>query len=187
MNELNNWGFTTTQRTTHSTQHNTQQTKHTTHDTTQYNLLDHRRICGPSLTETSLCGAWLYSANGTVSHHKRPRAVSSIAVISSSLTPCCSTARRHNHISGVLNAGRTSAPAVAALSALINQVSSPVRIISSRLLAFHQHVLRSLLCHLFHLWPSTAMPCSLVAQLSTTMTFTTVYGISSIYIWSQAA
>jgi len=24
-------------------------------------LWDHRRICGPSLTETSLCGAWLYS------------------------------------------------------------------------------------------------------------------------------
>ena len=23
-------------------------------------LWDHRRICGPSLTETSLCGAWLY-------------------------------------------------------------------------------------------------------------------------------
>ena len=23
-------------------------------------LLDHRRICGPSLTETSLCGAYLY-------------------------------------------------------------------------------------------------------------------------------
>jgi len=22
---------------------------------------DHRRICGPSLTETSLCGAYLYS------------------------------------------------------------------------------------------------------------------------------
>jgi hypothetical protein len=27
-----------------------------------YNILlwDHRCICGPSLTETSLCGAWLY-------------------------------------------------------------------------------------------------------------------------------
>jgi len=23
-------------------------------------LWDHRRICGPSLTETSLCGAYLY-------------------------------------------------------------------------------------------------------------------------------
>jgi len=23
-------------------------------------LRDHRRICGPSLTETSLCGAYLY-------------------------------------------------------------------------------------------------------------------------------
>jgi len=23
-------------------------------------LWDNRRICGPSLTETSLCGAWLY-------------------------------------------------------------------------------------------------------------------------------
>jgi len=28
-----------------------------------YNIIilwDHRRICGPSLTETSLCGAYLY-------------------------------------------------------------------------------------------------------------------------------
>ena len=89
--------------------------------------------------------------------------VSSIAVRSSNLTPCRSMARRHNHISGVLNAGRTSAPSASALSALINPVSSPVRIISSRLLAFHQHVLRSLLCLLFHLWPSTVMPFSLVA------------------------
>ena len=149
-------------------------------------IWDHRRVCGPSLTETSLCGTWLYSAKGTVSHPRRTRAVSSTAERASILTTCCYMTRRHNHISGVLNAGRTSTPAAAALSALINPVSSPVRIISSRLLVFYQHVLLSLLCHLFHLWPSTVMPCSFIAQLST-MTFTTVYGISSIYIWSQAA
>jgi hypothetical protein len=126
------------------------------------------------------------SPDDSGSHPRRPRAVSSTAERASILTACCSMTRRHNHISGVLNAGRTSTPAAAALSALINPVSSPVRIISSRLLAFYQHVLRSLLCHLFHLWPSTVMLCSLIAQLST-MTFTTVYGISSIYIWSQAA
>jgi len=146
----------------------------------------HRRICGPPLTETSLGGPWLYSANGTVSHHRRPRAVSSIAVRSSNLTPCCSTTGRHNHISGDLNAGRTSGPAAAALSALINLVSSPVRTISSRLLAFHQHALRSLVWHPFHLWPSAVKPCRLEAWFSSMMTITTVYGISSIYIWSQA-
>jgi len=29
-------------------------------------LWDHCRMCGPSLTETSLCGAYLYSPNDEV-------------------------------------------------------------------------------------------------------------------------
>jgi hypothetical protein len=57
---------------------------------------------------------------------------------------------KHNYVSCVGNPGHTPAPAAAtlsALSALINPVLSPVRIISNKLLPFRQHVPRSLLCH----------------------------------------
>ena len=36
-----------------------------------YNVIivwDHRRICGPSLTETSLCGAYLYTGDNMAGH-----------------------------------------------------------------------------------------------------------------------
>ena len=40
-----------------------------------YNIIiwDHRRICGPSLTETSLCGAYLYYVRILKKNHAIPQ------------------------------------------------------------------------------------------------------------------